>query len=71
MLEYAVNTFFVIAIPASLALVVLGLLPEREPALYLTAVVLGLFWAAIALMFLVYEHRGTAAASDEAEQPAE
>ena len=70
MLEYAVNAFFVIAMPASLVLVVLGLLPDREPALYLTAVVLGLFWAAIALMFLVYEHRGLAA-PDEGEQPTE
>jgi hypothetical protein len=53
-------------------LVVLGLFPEQEAALYLTAVVVGVFLAALTLLVLVFEHRGPqVVASDEAEQPAE
>jgi len=69
-LEAAGNTLLVVAILAALVLVVLGLLPDQEPALYLTAVVLGLFLAAMSLLFLVYAQRGQTA-SDEAELPAE
>ncbi|MGD8486360.1 MAG: hypothetical protein PVG27_02260 [Chloroflexota bacterium] len=48
----------------------LGLFPEQEPALYLTAVVLGLFGAALTLLWLVFAHRGPqVAASDEVEEP--
>jgi hypothetical protein len=54
----------------ALILVVLGLFPDQEAALYLTAVVLGLFVAALTLLWLVFAHRGTATASDEAELPA-
>jgi hypothetical protein len=71
-LEAAANTLGVVAILAALVLVVLGLFPDQEPALYFTAVVLGLFFAALSLLFLVFGHRGPqVAASDEAEQPAE
>jgi hypothetical protein len=55
----------------ALILVVLGLFPDQEPALYLTAVVLGLFIAALALLALVFAHRNPVAISDGAEQPAE
>ncbi|MGD8683808.1 MAG: hypothetical protein PVG27_07660 [Chloroflexota bacterium] len=56
----------------ALVLIVLGLFPEQDAALYLTAVVLGLFLAAWTLVALVFMHRApTTAASDEAEQPAE
>jgi hypothetical protein len=55
----------------ALILVVLGLFPDQEEALYLTAVVLGLFLAALTLLWLVFEHRRPGAATDEAEQPAE
>jgi hypothetical protein len=43
-------------VPAQIALilVVLGLFPDVEPALYLTAVVLLLFEAAVILVMLVY-----------------
>ena len=57
---------------------VLGLTLARIPlallfaALYLTTVVLGLFGAALTLLWLVLAHRGPqVAASDEAEAPAE
>ena len=58
---------------AALILVVLGLFPDQEPALYLTAVVLGLFLTALTLLWLVFEHRGpkTQAVADEVESPAE
>jgi hypothetical protein len=53
-------------------LVVLGLFPEQEAALYLTAVVVGLFVAAVTLAELVFMQRGPqVAASDEVEPPAE
>ena len=71
MLESAGNTALVVAILAVLALVVLDLVPDQEPALYLTAVVLGLFFASLQLLFLVYAHRGPTATSAEAEQPLE
>ncbi len=56
---------------AALILVVLGLLPDQEPALYLTAVVLALFVAALSLLWLVFAQRRPATASDEAVQTAE
>ena len=54
-------------------LIVLGLFPDHEAALYLTSVVLGVFLAALTLLWLVFMQRGptTQAASDEAEQPAD
>ena len=38
----------------ALVLVVLGLFPDQEPALYLTAVALGLFGAALSLLLVVF-----------------
>ncbi len=55
----------------ALILVVLGLFPDQDPALYLTAVVLGLFMAAWTLVALVFERRRPVAASSGVEQPAE
>ena len=70
--EGATYVLLAILILGALILVVLGLFPNQEPALYLTAAVLGLFVAALSLLWLVFAHRGQqAAAPDEAEQPAE
>ena len=55
---------------ARTVLVVLGLFSEHDAALYLTAVVLGLFLTALTLLWLVFERRSTATA-DEVEQPVE
>ena len=53
-------------------LVVLGLFPEQEAALYLTAVVWGVFLAALMLLMLVFMQRGSpATAPGEPEQPSE
>jgi hypothetical protein len=41
------------SIVLTLALVALGLFPDQEPALYLTAVAVGLFGAALSLLGLV------------------
>ena len=61
-----------LAVPmiGALALVVLGLLPAQEPALYLTAVALGLFMGAFTLLWLVFSQRRPQTASDPAELPA-
>jgi uncharacterized membrane protein YozB (DUF420 family) len=48
----------------ALALVVLGLFPDREQALYLTAVGLGLFMGAIGLFAMVFSQRRPAAPPD-------
>ena len=53
----------------ALALVVLGLFPDQEPALYLTAVGLGLYMGAIGLFAMVFEHGRAQPASDRAELP--
>jgi hypothetical protein len=55
---------------AALALVVLGLFPDQEPALYLTAVGLVLSLGALTLLLLVVSRRRLAAASGRAELPA-
>ena len=55
---------------AALVLVVLGLFPDQEQALYLTAVGLGLFLGALTLLFLVFSQRRPQAAFDPAELPA-
>jgi hypothetical protein len=55
---------------AALILVVLGLFPDQEPALYLTAVGLCLFLDALTLLFLVFSQRRPQTASDPAAQPA-
>jgi hypothetical protein len=64
-------TLVVLVILAALVFVVLGLFPDQEPALYLTAVVLGLFFAALSLLSLVFAQRGPQRTPDKAEQPAE
>jgi hypothetical protein len=43
-----------VSIVLALALVVLGLFPDQEPALYLTAVAVSLFGAALSLLLLVF-----------------
>jgi len=55
---------------AALILVVLGLLPDQEPALYLTAVGLGLVLGALTLLMLVFSQRRPQVASDPAALPA-
>ena len=55
---------------AALVLVVLGLFPNQEPALYLTAVGLILFLDALNLLFLVFSQRRPQTASGPAEMPA-
>ncbi len=55
---------------AALILVALGLFPDQEPALYLTAVVLGLLLTAATLLDLVLLQRRTQRASDRATLPA-
>jgi hypothetical protein len=61
-----------LAVPmiGALALVVLGLAPDQEPALYLTAVALGLVMGAFTLLWLVFSQRRPAMASDPAALPA-
>jgi FtsH-binding integral membrane protein len=61
-----------LAVPMMIALVVvvLGLFPDQEPALYLTAVGLGLFMGALTLLFLVFSQRRPQTASDPAALPA-
>ncbi len=54
------------SIVLALALVVLGLFADQEPALYLTAVAVGLFGAALSLLLLVFSQRYPSAASDRA-----
>jgi hypothetical protein len=49
---------------------VLGLFPDQEPALYLTAVALGLVMGAFTLLWLVFSQRRPAMASDPAALPA-
>jgi len=58
----------VLALPMMIALVVivLGLLPDQEPALYLTAVAIGLFMGALSLLLLVFSHRRPQPVSDPA-----
>jgi di/tricarboxylate transporter len=54
----------------ALALVVLGLFPDQEPALYLTAVGLGLFMGAIGLFVMVFSQGHVPAARDQSARPA-
>jgi hypothetical protein len=61
---------FVVVITGALVLVVLGLFPEQQAALYLTAVVAGLFGAASMLFMLVFGQSRTMPAN-LAEPPAE
>jgi len=61
-----------VAVPMMIALVVvvLGLFPDQEAALYLTAVGLGLFMGALTLLLLVFSQRHPRTASDPAATPA-
>jgi len=70
MREQAANSILVVPMIAALVLVVLGLVPEQEPALYLTAVGLGLFANALVLLYLVFSHGRPQPASGPAELPA-
>jgi len=64
--------FLLLILPliGALILVALGPFPDQEPALYLTAVALGLFVGALALLMLVFLHRRLPTASDPAALPA-
>jgi hypothetical protein len=57
MREGAINALFVVSLLVVLILVALGLVPDQEPALYLTAVELGLAATAMTLLFLVFSQR--------------
>ena len=60
----------IVSLVVALSLVALGLIPDQEPALYLTAVELGLLETAVTLLFLVFSQRRPQAASDPAAMPA-
>jgi archaellum biogenesis protein FlaJ (TadC family) len=70
MREQAANLVLVVPMIGVLILVVLGLFPGQEPALYLTAVGLGLFANALVLLYLVFSHGRPQPASGPAELPA-
>ena len=69
--ESAIIWLLWIPMVGALVLVVLGLFSDQDSALYLTAVVLGLFLAALTLLWLVFEHRRPDPAAEETGQPAE
>jgi len=64
------DTLIYILMIGALVLVVLGLFPDQEPALYLTAVAFGLFMGALTLLLLVFSQRRPQTASGPAELPA-
>jgi drug/metabolite transporter (DMT)-like permease len=66
----SVVTIALWVIIAALVLVVLGLFPDQEPALYLTAVGLGLLLGALTLLFLVFQQGRPQPASEPAPLPA-
>ena len=68
--EGATNLLLLMTVLAALVLVVLGRFPDQEPALYITAVVLGLLGTALTLPFLVFSQRRPQTASDPAALPA-
>jgi len=68
--EEALGALLYVPMLGALILVALGLVPDQEPALYLTAVALGLFLGALSLLILVLSQRRPATASDPAELPA-
>ena len=67
--EYGVSVLFGIPTVIAMILIVLGLRPELEAALYRTVVVLLLLSAGATLLELVYSQRRPQAASDPAELP--
>ena len=70
MREGAINALLLVSLVATLILVALGLVPDQETALYLTAVELGLLGTALTLLFLVFSQRRPQTASDPAALPA-
>jgi membrane protease YdiL (CAAX protease family) len=66
----AINAFLLLSLLVALFLVALGLVPDQEPALYLTAGELGLLGTALTLLFLVFSQRRPQMASDPAALPA-
>ena len=70
MREGVINALLVVSLVVTLILVALGLVPDREPALYLTAVELGLLATALTLLLLVFSQRRSQMASGPAELPA-
>jgi hypothetical protein len=60
--EGATYALLMVPLFAALILTVLGLFPEQEAALYLSAVVLGLFGAGLTLLWLVFAQRAPATA---------
>jgi len=68
--EGAVNALLLASLVVTLTLVALGPVPDQEPALYLTAVELGLLGTAWTLLMLVFSQRRPQTPSDPAELPA-
>ena len=60
----------VVLLVLALVLVVLGALPDKEQALYVTAVGLGLYMGAMGLLAAVFSQRRPGAATDQATPPA-
>jgi hypothetical protein len=67
MREGAINALLLVSLVVTLILVALGMVPDREPALYLTAVELGLLATALTLLLLVFSQRRPQRASGPAE----
>jgi hypothetical protein len=55
--EEATGAVLWVPMLAALILIVLGLVPDQEPALYFTAVALGLFLAVLGLLLMVFSQR--------------
>jgi hypothetical protein len=70
MREGVINALLLVGLVVTLVLGALGPVPDQEPALYLTAVELGLLGTASTLLFLVFSQRRPQMASDPAELPA-
>ncbi len=66
----ASNLTFTLLVIAALGVIVLGVFPDQERALYLTAVALVLSFGAFTLLLLVLSQRRPPVASDAAELPA-
>jgi hypothetical protein len=60
--EEAVGALIYVPMLGALIIVVLGLAPDQETALYFTAVGLGLFLAALGLLIMVFSQRRPASA---------
>jgi hypothetical protein len=68
--EMTANLLLFVPMMIALVLVVLGLFPDQEPALYLTAVGLILFLDALTLLFLVFSQGRPQTASHPTPLPA-